>query len=235
MRLFFEGRVIWLWCVIYSYWLNPKWQVIHLIFLLELPCGSMVWIIDMVLVMESGLTFVFMKASVEKRLLVYLSFLSFFIPANENYVTWNMQDLTKLASDRVLGMYLFKLPWLSQMVRLQQKAWCFSSLVNLVFYQIMLFAFLFLQNLVTMKMGTLVLGWRMFLLSTMLKPNSILATRATCSLSISLGYLFCLLTVSWFYCPYAFLSNYSLSLAPGTISSETYRSRPVDSGGDRLA
>lgn len=57
-----------------SNWLYLELQVIHLIFLLELLCGSMAWIIDMVLVMESALTFAFMKVSDEKPLFI-LSFL----------------------------------------------------------------------------------------------------------------------------------------------------------------
>jgi len=56
------------------HWLYLNLQAIHLIFLLELLCGSMGWIIDMVLVMELVLTFVFMKASYEIPLFI-LSFL----------------------------------------------------------------------------------------------------------------------------------------------------------------
>lgn len=55
-------------------WLYPNLQVIHLIFLLELLCGSMGWIIDMVLVMELVLTFVFMKASDEILLFISISY-----------------------------------------------------------------------------------------------------------------------------------------------------------------
>ena len=71
----------------------------------------------------------------------------------------------------------------------------------------------------------------MFLLSMMLKLSLTLVTRATCNLSISLGYLLSHCLITWFYYQYACLSN---SFSLGTVSSETHRSKAVDTRRDRL-
>ena len=70
----------------------------------------------------------------------------------------------------------------------------------------------------------------MFLWSMMLKPNLTLGTRVTCSSSISLGYLLTYIPVINIH----IWVTISLSLSLGTLSSETYQSRAVDTRRDRM-